>query len=632
MSEAKYKLEDLIQVLCSSGSNNLDTLILKEIKVLCRDNDEHCKYCYEILITQLKKEHSEVRYSCLQIIDCLFQRSHIFRELLLDEFQSFFELVLETDLENPLPPPAKKAALLKNLAARIIKEWNDKFSDVYKLLDLGFNYLKNCKKVDFVSFSHQSSAQRAHVAKESERQQIFNNKKCLTSMQEIRDTKEDIKNCIGQLERCLDIIKPNDLFENADFELPTSISTKKQSIIDTESIKEDHLRELETESDSDDDDDDDFVEVPVAKNNEDEEIELRYLGFLNDKSSAYTRNFELELKVDSFKIDDENKIVVEIMRDLYKELKNSYMVKVKDWIKNFNQVKLGQSTIKEAIYIKNSVQDALKKFEELRLPEPEIIKENNEDKPKVNNFQIEENSEDHPGTSRSKVCSNDLEKKMNLSDSKRNKKREEMLKIAPILNLDEIEFCRPITQQVETDHRFYGRCQDQTDDFASALQQVKTTFVGKFEPVKWKCRAPLKSGKLCPRMDRFKCPLHGKIVARTEMGEIVNESDKDSKNTLPEPIAPWLDLDLINDINMAAGKKVIENPDLKKKKKGKNKGKIKGNLTNITKMEDDSPRKRLERRLFTAKGLNKVGSILDTIEQRINSSKFHHQYNYSMTL
>lgn len=126
-------------------------------------------------------------------------------------------------------------------------------------------------------------------------------------------------------------------------------------------------------------------------------------------------------------------------------------------------------------------------------------------------------------------------------------------------------------------------------------------------------------------MDRFKCPLHGKIVARDEMGEIVNESDKTSDNT-PEPVAPWMDRDLINDINAAAGKTVIE-PD--KKKKGKRKSK--SNLTDLAK-EEDSPRKRLERRLFTKKSLNKVGSLLDNIEQRLNSAKFHHQYNYSLSL
>lgn len=59
-----------------------------------RSYEGHVKSAYEILLAQLNKEHSEIRYSALQIVDALFHRSHVFRDLLLDEFQQFYELVL----------------------------------------------------------------------------------------------------------------------------------------------------------------------------------------------------------------------------------------------------------------------------------------------------------------------------------------------------------------------------------------------------------------------------------------------------------------------------------------------------------------------------------------------------------
>ena len=96
MADARFKLEDLIGSLCSTGATSLDQVVLKEIKSLCRDNDTNCQYSYQILLNHLQKEHSEVRFSALQIVDCLFQRSHAFREMLLDELQQFFELVLGT--------------------------------------------------------------------------------------------------------------------------------------------------------------------------------------------------------------------------------------------------------------------------------------------------------------------------------------------------------------------------------------------------------------------------------------------------------------------------------------------------------------------------------------------------------
>ena len=61
------------------------------------------------------------------------------------------------------------------------------------------------------------------------------------------------------------------------------------------------------------------------------------------------------------------------------------------------------------------------------------------------------------------------------------------------------------------------------------------TFLETFEEVKWACRAPLSSGKLCPRKDRVKCPLHGKVIARDNMGNPVNKAEV---GKLPEVMTP----------------------------------------------------------------------------------------------
>jgi len=41
----------------------------------------------------------------------------------------------------------------------------------------------------------------------------------------------------------------------------------------------------------------------------------------------------------------------------------------------------------------------------------------------------------------------------------------------------------------------------------ASVTKRSMSFVGKFEPVKWKCRAPLPNGNLCERMDRIKVNL-----------------------------------------------------------------------------------------------------------------------------
>ena len=69
-----------------------------------------------------------------------------------------------------------------------------------------------------------------------------------------------------------------------------------------------------------------------------------------------------------------------------------------------------------------------------------------------------------------------------------------------------------------------------------------------FCPVKWSCRAPLPSGKLCPRNDRKKCPLHGPIVARNELGEPKDPSALPSPVKLTTP--DWQEPSLLAEIKV----------------------------------------------------------------------------------
>ena len=61
-----------------------------------RKSDEYVKEAFHLVMTQLRKEHAEIRLSAFLIIDELFMRSHCFRELMLAEFQEFLELAAGT--------------------------------------------------------------------------------------------------------------------------------------------------------------------------------------------------------------------------------------------------------------------------------------------------------------------------------------------------------------------------------------------------------------------------------------------------------------------------------------------------------------------------------------------------------
>ena len=109
------------------------------------------------------------------------------------------------------------------------------------------------------------------------------------------------------------------------------------------------------------------------------------------------------------------------------------------------------------------------------------------------------------------------------------------------------------------------------------------------------------SGRLCPRMDRYKCPLHGKIIPRNNMGTPVNEDDKKAEEASQNDKSDdWQDPELLKDIEAATG----INLQVQSKKKGKRKY-TEGGLTDIH-AKQNTVRKRLEKIVFNRSALKRV--------------------------
>lgn len=126
----------------------------------------------------------------------------------------------------------------------------------------------------------------------------------------------------------------------------------------------------------------------------------------------------------------------------------------------------------------------------------------------------------------------------------------------------------------------------------------RRTFVNELPEIKWKCRAPLGNGKLCERMDRYKCPFHGRIIARNEQGQAVDEKirkqEEDEENSRKKRSIPeWQDPEMLEDIRLATGIDLRMNEGKKKRKKKKSES----GLTELG-VEEDTARKRLERKIL----------------------------------
>ncbi|XP_022091851.1 UV-stimulated scaffold protein A-like [Acanthaster planci] len=158
-------------------------------------------------------------------------------------------------------------------------------------------------------------------------------------------------------------------------------------------------------------------------------------------------------------------------------------------------------------------------------------------------------------------------------------------------------------------------------------------YTGKFEPVKWTCRAPLPSGKLCQRMDRFKCPFHGKIIPRDEQGKPQNPEDK-AKFQLTEEQEKQAksllaDAELQKDIEGGLGIDLGSTSSGKGKgdKKGKGKAKKYPNLTDLSKTSNTAMN-RLEKKVLNKSALRRVANAMNKLEQRRYHDKYANNFNY----
>ena len=167
----RQELNTALEDLTHSGRPSLDPQLLKRVKGICksvhrlfnaaqqftelvlflvlfsRQSDSYVRVTYETLMKDLAKDHSEVRFSSFQVMNELFLRSHLFRELLTADFQWFVSLACGTNPNHPLPPPFPVANRLKEESLLAIRQWVDKFGEGYPKLKIGFNFLKHNKRV-----------------------------------------------------------------------------------------------------------------------------------------------------------------------------------------------------------------------------------------------------------------------------------------------------------------------------------------------------------------------------------------------------------------------------------------------------------------------------------------------------
>lgn len=78
---------------------------------------------------------------------------------------------METDSEQPLPPPKEVARKLRSLAIQTVQSWQASYGTAYKKLALGFHFLKQVKKVRVTAWKLYIAS--SHIVKQTKTNQPY---------------------------------------------------------------------------------------------------------------------------------------------------------------------------------------------------------------------------------------------------------------------------------------------------------------------------------------------------------------------------------------------------------------------------------------------------------------------------
>lgn len=364
------QLGEIVGNLTTSGDPSLNNDLMKKLKAICKKSDVYVKHVYHLVLTQLKKNHAEIRLSSFQIINELFLRSHTFREMLLIDFQIFLELTMETDYKQPLPPPKSAAKILKEKAIEAIDSWNRKFGPHYKKLDLGYNYLKRVKNVEFNSRTARTQAESRQSEERERRKRNIISGQIIRVENEMSDMISEMELCATEIENCFKLLLPHpDDYEvycgdestrssSKLKQMPNKDVTKSQDIIEAiEVVGGKQVIDHKVDSQITD------VECEVIKGEGNEQL-------LSNHGLA-TRSYQLTIRLDKSgpEIEEtiDNSIVLKTVREFYKELTHKHLPMINKWLSVLSKGEGMQLKIQQLIDLKRTLEASKSKFLELKI-------------------------------------------------------------------------------------------------------------------------------------------------------------------------------------------------------------------------------------------------------------------------
>uniref|UniRef100_A0A8C2EX94 UV-stimulated scaffold protein A n=1 Tax=Cyprinus carpio TaxID=7962 RepID=A0A8C2EX94_CYPCA len=636
------KLSQLVEELTTSGEPQLNQDKMKEVKKICKVSTDYVDHFYHLIMTQLNQEHAEIRLSAFQMVSEIFNRSHHFRDLLITNFQEFLELTVETDTEQPLPPPKEVARKLKTLAIQTVQSWHATYGEAYKKLSLGYHFLKQIKKVDFHDVEARTLAERKRQEEKQKRLERIYKEKLEKAKQEMEETTTEIEETLTEMNNCIKLLATDDLNLFNEEAAISKTSVEAEDVSDQPCCSKDLSNEQNgkmTEKKNDEGQTDKCSNESDTEEVPDEDAFLRSTGLM-----SYRYQLELNVSTDlKLRETEENEALVNTVRDLHRLITTRHLPLVQSWIQvNPLTSERNHSFPNEKPVISYSKGD-------MRAPEDgEDDDDDFVDVPEKEGYEphIPEHLRAEYGEfvqvqimsgSSTEVAVSSSDQGSIIKDKASVKAPvipfgvdlyywgEEQLTAGKIIkNASQHQFWVPHEVEEEVEN----------EELSAEMKSRYITFAGKFKPVEHKCKAPMPNGSLCERQDRVKCPFHGHIIPRDELGRPVNPEDalrlEKEKRKREEEQPDWRDPELMREIEAATGEDLGSSKIYGKGKNG-NKGKSKKKYPNLTDLKQNAStsRSRLEKKVFNKSSMRRVTEVMNKMDKR-KHEKFSNQFNYAL--
>eukprot|EP00041_Stephanoeca_diplocostata_P024420 m.618222 g.618222 ORF g.618222 m.618222 type:complete len:562 (-) comp22527_c1_seq9:66-1751(-) len=208
--EKHKELAKLVESLVTSGKPVLDKDILKTIKKDCRLYDECIRTVFKTVVVFMDEMHAQIRLGCLRLVEYLYFRSVLFREMMTTDFQTVVRCCIGLDDANdPLPPPKKFAKELRTEALRFVDKAHKKFGSAYKQLDLAHNFLLRVYKADFTRVQEASRAEQLAEDHRRRRLAARHAEKLTLVKAQLAEHRADFASTCTQLLNCARLLVPD---------------------------------------------------------------------------------------------------------------------------------------------------------------------------------------------------------------------------------------------------------------------------------------------------------------------------------------------------------------------------------------------------------------------------------------